>query len=81
MRTGRPKEPLDLTDEERHKLETLARRATTTQRLATRAKIVLLCAQGRTNRDVAKYLHADWGLLAQHGRAVLRRDHGQAPPP
>lgn len=57
MRTGRPKKPLTLTDEEREKLEMLARRATTTQRLATRAKIVLLCAEGRTNRDVAKYLH------------------------
>ena len=57
MRTGRPKEPLTLTDEERQKLETLARRGKTTQRLATRARIVLLCAQGRTNRDVARYLH------------------------
>jgi transposase len=57
MRMGRPKEPFSLTDEERQKLETLARRGKTTQRLATRAKIVLLCAEGRTNRDVAHHVH------------------------
>ena len=57
MRTGRPKKPLQLTADEREKLEMLARRPKTSQRLALRAKIVLRCADGRTNRDVARYLH------------------------
>lgn len=57
MATGRPKKPLHLSDEERQKLELLARRPTTAQRQATRAKIVLLCAQGWTNHAVARYLH------------------------
>lgn len=57
MPMGRPKKPLHLTEEERQKLELLARRPTTAQRLATRAKIVLFCARGWTNRAVAGYLH------------------------
>ncbi|MFW6161373.1 MAG: helix-turn-helix domain-containing protein, partial [Planctomycetota bacterium] len=57
MRTGRPKKPLELMADEREKLDMLARRPKTSQRMAQRAKIVLLCAEGRTNRDVARYLH------------------------
>ena len=59
MRTGRRKKPLELTSQEREKLDMLARRPKTSQRLALRAKIVLRCAEGRTNRDVARHLHVD----------------------
>jgi transposase len=58
MRTGRPKKPLELTVEERTKLETLARRHTVAQRMALRARIVLRCAEGGSNRNVA----ADLGV-------------------
>lgn len=57
MPTGRPKEPFTLTDDERKKLEMLARRPTTAQRMATRAKIVLRSATGCTNQEVAAHLH------------------------
>ena len=53
MRTGRPKKPLLLTDDERRTLEQWARRPKTAQRLALRARIVLACADGQTNRAVA----------------------------
>ena len=43
---GRPKAPLTLTDDERQKLQTWASRPKSTQRLATRARIVLACAEG-----------------------------------
>lgn len=56
MRTGRPKKPLVLTDEERTKLTTLARRHTTAQRMALRAQIVLRCAEGGSNKEVAAHL-------------------------
>jgi transposase len=46
-----------LTDEERSKLESWARRATSQQRLALRARIVLECANGLKNQDVAKRLN------------------------
>jgi hypothetical protein len=49
---GRPKAPLTLTDEERQTLQRWARRATTAQALALRAKIVLACAEGATNKAV-----------------------------
>jgi transposase len=50
---GRPKVPLILTDDERQKLQTWASRPKSTQRLATRAKIVLACDEGLDNKDVA----------------------------
>ena len=46
MRTGRPKQPLTLTAEERERLESLAHRARTLPLLARRARIVLACAGG-----------------------------------
>ncbi len=53
MRRGRPKAPLTLSDEERETLERWARRPTTAQALAQRARIVLACVSGRDNRAVA----------------------------
>ena len=47
---------LVLSDEERTVLERYVRRGTTAQRLATRAKIVLLCADGMENQKVARRL-------------------------
>ena len=52
-RTGRPLPPLTLTDEERGTLQAWARRPTSAQRLASRAKIVLACDEGLGNDQVA----------------------------
>lgn len=54
MRTGRPKKPLVLTNEERAKLQQWARRAKTAQRLALRSRIVLSCGAGLSNQAVAR---------------------------
>ncbi len=56
MRTGRPKKPLMLTNEEREKLQQWARRPKTAQRLALRSQIVLRCAEGLPNQAVAREL-------------------------
>lgn len=56
MRTGRPKALLTLTADERETLERWARRPTTAQALAQRARIVLKCATGRSNDTVAREL-------------------------
>jgi transposase len=56
-RGGRPKAPLTLSDDERQKLETWAHRPKSTQRLATRARIILACAAGLDNKAVAARLH------------------------
>ena len=54
MRTGRPKQLLVLTSEDRETLERWTRRPTTAQALAQRARVVLSCAGGHSNLDVAR---------------------------
>src|SRR5215813_15654708 len=56
MGIGRPIPVLTLTDEERDALGRWARRPTTAQALAQRARLVLACACGRTNTQVARQL-------------------------
>jgi transposase len=57
-RAGRPKADLMLTEVERAELRRWARRAKTAQFLAMRARIVLACADGISNKQVA----ADLGV-------------------
>ena len=52
-RTGRPKAELVLTGEEREQLVRWARRRKSSQALAQRSRIVLECAAGGTNTEVA----------------------------
>src|SRR5512145_126507 len=56
MRIGRPKKPLELTEEQKQKLNQWARRPKTAQRTALRANIVLRSASGLSNQAVAKHL-------------------------
>jgi DNA-binding CsgD family transcriptional regulator len=53
---GRPKAALVLSDEERDTLLRWARRPSSPQSLALRSKIVLACAAGKTNQQVAAEL-------------------------
>jgi len=53
MRLGRPVPLLQLTDEEQETLQRWARRPKSAQALALRARIVLACAQGKTNTTVS----------------------------
>jgi hypothetical protein len=54
--TGRPKAPLTLTQDERQTLTRWSRRAKSSQALALRCRIVLACATGATNKQVAAEL-------------------------
>lgn len=56
MQRGRPIPPLTLTTEERETLERWARRPTTAQALAQRARIVLACSAGSQNGAVAEQI-------------------------
>jgi transposase len=56
MRRGRPIPELSVTNEERESLEQWSRRPKTSQALALRARIILGCAAGKTNSDVATHL-------------------------
>ena len=53
---GRPKAELTLTGEERDQLQAWAQRRTTAQALALRSRIVLSCADGLQNKEVAQWL-------------------------
>ncbi|OEU99954.1 DDE endonuclease [Streptomyces qinglanensis] len=55
-RTGRPKVELVLSDEERSALEGWVRRRSTPQAWALRCRIILACAEGASNKDVAARL-------------------------
>ena len=57
MRTGRPIPVLTVTTEERETLERWARRPKTSQALAQRARIILACANRKTNTEVAARLN------------------------
>jgi transposase len=56
MRKGRPKAALLVSAEQREQLESLARRRNTAQALALRARIILACADGGHNTEVAERL-------------------------
>jgi transposase len=79
---GRPKAPLVLTEEERQTLERWARRRTSAQALALRARIVLACAQGATHVAVATRLGIWPQTVAKwRGRFVRQRLEGLADEP
>jgi transposase len=76
-RSGRPKAELVLTDVEREQLTRWARRAKTAQALALRSRIVLACARGLSNRQVAAQLRVTPGTVTRwRGRFVKRRLEG-----
>ena len=66
MAMGRPMPPLILDDTERETLERWERRPKTAQALALRARMILACAEGRSNTAVA----ADLGVSGSHRRQV-----------
>src|SRR5512141_100354 len=57
MRTGRPIPELILTEAEREALQNWARRPKSAQALALRARMILRCAEGFTNTQVAIQVH------------------------
>jgi transposase len=77
MRTGRPKQPLMLTDEERERLESLAHRARSQPLLARRARVVLACAEGLSNQSVSRRLRCSLGMVGKwRGRFLKARMEG-----
>ena len=74
MRTGRPKRPIVLRTEDKEKLEMVARRPKTAQRLALRSKIVLRSAEGLANQEIARQLGVT-GATVGKWRERFRR-HG-----
>jgi transposase len=81
-RPGRPKAGLVLTDAERDQLTRWARRAKTSQALALRARIVLACAEGKDNKQVAAELRVTEHTVARwRGGFTRKRLDGLADEP
>lgn len=74
---GRPKRELVLSDDERETLERWARRPKTAQALALRCRIVLACAEGGSNIEVAARLGVNDDTVGRwRNRFIDRRVDG-----
>ena len=62
-----------LSDEERAELQRIARRAKSAQALALRARIVLACADGLTNRDVGAKVGVEPHTVSRWRRRFIER--------
>ena len=79
---GRPKAPLTLADDERAVLERWVRRPKSAQALALRSKIVLACADGTANMEVAARLGVTPQMVGKwRARFVTARLDGLADEP
>ena len=72
MRTGRPKVVLNITAEERERLESLAHRSRTAPTLARRARILLAC-EGHDNKAVARQLRCSPGTVGKWRKRFLKQ--------
>lgn len=76
-RSGRPKDDVVLASTERDQLQRWARRASSAQALVLRSKIVLACAAGASNLEVAADLQVRESTVARwRGRFLARRLDG-----
>lgn len=74
---GRPRAELILSDDERETLRRWAQRAKSSQALALRCRIVLACAEGKSNVEVATQLGIDRTTVGKwRSRFVARRLDG-----
>lgn len=74
MKTGRPKQLIQLTDDARADLEIFSRSRSLPQGLVQRARIILMAAQGESNSGIAEKLNISKPTVGLWRRRYL--DHG-----
>jgi transposase len=73
MALGRPIPPLQLSRPERETLERWVRRPKSAQALALRARVILACAQPKTNTEVAQQMHLSKPTVGKWRRRFVAR--------
>lgn len=73
MRIGRPTAKVKLTEHEREALRNWARRPKSAQALALRARMILLCAEERTNTEVAADLEVTKQTVGKWRKRFLQK--------
>jgi transposase len=73
MPKGRPVKPLKLSKEQEEKLRLIERRPSSQQSLALRAKVILECAQGKSNLEVAKELGVCQHMVGKWRRRFIEQ--------
>lgn len=73
MRTGRPIPELLLSDAERETLQNWSRRPKSAQALALRARMILRCAEGRTNTQVAEQVQVRIATVGKWRQRFVER--------
>ena len=71
-RAGRPTATIELSDAERETLQRWVRRRSSAQALAQRSRIVLACAEGATNAEVAAAERVHPATVAQMAETLRR---------
>ena len=74
MPRGRPLAPLEISIEERETLERLVARRKTAQALAQRARLILGCAEGKSNKTVSAQVGLSPQTVGKCGVVDLSRD-------
>ena len=70
---GRPKDGLEVGDEVREDLSRLERGRTVSQALALRARMILRCAEGKDDTQVARELDLDRNTVGKWRRRFMRQ--------
>jgi transposase len=73
MPKGRPVKPIRLSKEQEEKLRLIERRPSSQQSLALRAKVILECAQGKSNLEVAKELGVCQHMVGKWRRRFIEQ--------
>ncbi len=73
MRTGRPREPIVLSEEEREQLRSIAKSLSLPHGLARRAQIVLLAADGMANGAIAERISLSPQMVCKWRKRYLRQ--------